>query len=68
MTHEEINDLKNTQKNSSSSIYDITSMKKWDLANNLSDSKQEEQVEDNVEESRWSFIIPPTDTRNFRWQ
>ena len=67
MTHKEVNNLEDIQK-SSSSIYGITSMKKWDLANNLSKSKQENQPEDKVEEPRRSYIIPPTDTRNFRWQ
>ncbi len=64
MSHEEINNLKNTQKDSSK-IQDITDIKKWDLVDNLTDYEQKDQKEWDEKKSKWTFVIPPSDPRNF---
>ena len=64
MSHEEINNLKNTQKDSEK-VQNITDIKKWDLVDNLTNLEQEDQKEWNAQKSKWTFIIPPSDPRNF---
>ena len=64
MLHEEINNLKNTQKDSSE-INNLIDKEKWELINNLIDSEQKDQREWDVKQSKWTFIIPPSDPRNF---
>jgi len=64
MSHEEINNLKNTQKDSEK-INNLIDKEKWDLVNNLTDSEQKDQKEWDAQKSKWTFIIPPSDPRNF---
>jgi len=64
MSHEEINNLKNTQKDSQK-INNLIDKEKWDLVNNLTDSEQKDQKEWDAQKSKWTFIIPPSDPRNF---
>jgi hypothetical protein len=64
MSHEEINNLKNTQKDPAK-INNLIDKEKWDLVDNLTDSEQKDQKEWNAQKSKWTFIIPPSDPRNF---
>ncbi len=64
MSHEEINNLKNTQKDPAK-INNLIDKEKWDLVDNLTDSEQKDQKEWDAQKSKWTFIIPPSDPRNF---
>lgn len=64
MSYKEINNLKNTQKDSEK-INNLIDKEKWDLVNNLTDPEQKDQKEWNAQKSKWTFIIPPSDPRNF---
>lgn len=64
MSHEEINNLKNTQKDSEK-INNLIDKEKWNLVDNLTNLEQEDQIEWDVKKSKWTFIIPPSDPRNF---
>lgn len=64
MSYKEINNLKNTQKDPAK-ISNLIDKEKWDLVDNLTNPEQKDQKEWDAQKSKWTFIIPPSDPRNF---